>query len=301
MRRQAMMGKNCLNVFIFAVGVCQLHDADCFVGLEPKFAFPTLSIPKHTNSLSRTSPMPAIYRSSRRTQSQRGGACEVVASITGRHNEGFGLGRGEREGPEFPQGMREVLQQTGESIEAAMNDGLYRLRVQINCREFDLRSTAYSKSLVPYFVDMVGRQLVDRGLRVNFLFNTISDASEARRLLRDDIKSLVAINVLGLGDFTSDFDIMVMICPNNEGNENLRRIEAVERIIYAGPPRGMLSRTARAKYMQRPIVLFNPFLEAIHPTATEARKVVPMFMSDFAMAYFLEPHIMRLPPPPSSP
>eukprot|EP00287_Rhodomonas_sp_CCMP768_P009866 CAMPEP_0196723720 /NCGR_PEP_ID=MMETSP1091-20130531/5794_1 /TAXON_ID=302021 /ORGANISM="Rhodomonas sp., Strain CCMP768" /LENGTH=170 /DNA_ID=CAMNT_0042065711 /DNA_START=33 /DNA_END=543 /DNA_ORIENTATION=+ len=56
----------------------------------------------------------------------------------------------------------------------------------------------------------------------------------------------------------------------------------------------MSSRRERAKFMLRPVILFNPFLEAIHPTATETRKVAPMFMSDFQMVYFLEPCIMQL-------
>jgi len=202
----------------------------------------------------------------------------------------------EDSGPDFPKSMEEVLHQVGGSINAAIDDGFHhRMRVQINCKEFDLRTTPYSKSLVPYFINLVGNQLVDRGLRVSFVFNSVSDASEARRLLRDNLKDRAAINVLGLGDFSAEFDIMVLVCPSNEGNENLRRIEAVEKVIYGGPPRSMVSRTERTKFLQRPIVLFNPFLEAIHPTATENRKVVPMFMSDFQMIYFLEPQIMQLP------
>jgi hypothetical protein len=44
------------------------------------------------------------------------------------------------------------------------------------------------------------------------------------------------------------------------------------------------------KFMQRPIILINAHLEAIHSMASASRKVKPMFMSDFNIVYFLEPH-----------
>ena len=37
--------------------------------------------------------------------------------------------------------------------------------------------------------------------------------------------------------------------------------------------------------------MINPSLEAIHGSST-CRKVVPMFMSDFVIAYYLDPHLM---------
>eukprot|EP00961_Rhodomonas_salina_P086622 1164842-Rhodomonas_salina.1 len=165
----------------------------------------------------------------------------IAPRMTGTHASRYFR---EDSGPDFPKSMEEVLHQVGGSINAAIDDGFHhRMRVQINCKEFDLRTTPYSKSLVPYFINLVGNQLVDRGLRVSFVFNSVSDASEARRLLRDNLKDRAAINVLGLGDFSAEFDIMVLVCPSNEGNENLRRIEAVEKVIYGGPPRSMVSRT----------------------------------------------------------
>ena len=53
-----------------------------------------------------------------------------------------------------------------------------------------------------------------------------------------------------------------------------------ERLLYAGPPKSMVSRAERKKFLSRPFVLVNPNLEAIHQHSTEKNKVTPMFMSD---------------------
>jgi hypothetical protein len=55
------------------------------------------------------------------------------------------------------------------------------------------------------------------------------DVANARRLLREDVEQNVKLNVLGIGHFNLNEDIAVLVCPSNEGNENLGRIEAVER------------------------------------------------------------------------
>lgn len=79
------------------------------------------------------------------------------------------------------------------------------------------------------------------------------------------------------------------VCASNEGDNNLQRIESVERLIYAGPPKYMTKKEDKLRYMQRPIILINPVLEAIHSMASATRKVKPMFMSDFEMVYYLQP------------
>lgn len=64
----------------------------------------------------------------------------------------------------------------------------------------------------------------------------------------------------------------ILVCPNNQGKD-LRRIEDVERLIYAGPPKTMVSRIQRKKFLSRPIILVNPNLEAIHQQSNEKNKV----------------------------
>ncbi len=39
------------------------------------------------------------------------------------------------------------------------------------------------------------------------------------------------LNVLGIGSFGHTEDIAILVCPFNEGNENLGQIEAVERYV----------------------------------------------------------------------
>lgn len=216
----------------------------------------------------------------------------LLVAMVGSNPERFHRDVGRAEEDVFPKHIQEALHQAGDSIEAALDDGLYRLRIQLNAREFDLRHGEYQDTLVPSFVNLAAKTLTERGLRVNFMFNTLFDASQATSLLDEHYHDNVSINVLGLGEFSADFDIAVLVCPSNEGNENLQRIEAVERVLYQGPPKTMLSKLDRKRFMQRPIILFNPVLEAIHPSSNDVRKVVPMFMRDFAVVYFLDPHII---------
>ena len=82
-----------------------------------------------------------------------------------------------------------------------------------------------------HFLNHLGSVLVQRGLRINFIFNSVLDVANARRLIREDIEQHVKLNVLGVGRFSQDEDIAVLVCPSNEGNENLGRIEAVERQV----------------------------------------------------------------------
>ncbi|KAJ1489331.1 hypothetical protein T484DRAFT_1780491 [Baffinella frigidus] len=195
----------------------------------------------------------------------------------------------------FPEHAKDAVTQTGEAITASLDDGLHRIRLQLNLGEFQLggaRERKMSDTLVPVLMNSIAALLCARGLRVNLFFNSLSDASEARAVLREDLKERVAINVLGLGEFSSDHDVAVLFCPSNQGNGNLQRIEEVERIIYAGPPRSMASRLERKKFLIRPILLFNPVLEAVHAASNDIRKVPPMFLSDFTTAYFLQPHIL---------
>ena len=168
----------------------------------------------------------------------------------------------------FPLGVNNVLDQVGESLNLALDDGLFRLRVQLNIHQFDQRLQSFSDGKMPELVAMIGELLVERGMRPSIMFNTIMDASIARTVLPDHLREKVSINVLGLGEFGEEYDAAVLVAPSNEGNENLQRIEAVEKLIYSGPPRGLVSRSARAKYMQRPIILINPVLEAIHSLST---------------------------------
>ncbi|EKX54115.1 hypothetical protein GUITHDRAFT_100361 [Guillardia theta CCMP2712] len=188
----------------------------------------------------------------------------------------------------FPLGVNNVLDQVRESLNLALDDGLFRLRVQLNIHQFDQRLQSFSDGKMPELVAMIGELLVERGMRPSIMFNTIMDASIARTVLPDHLREKVSINVLGLGEFGEEYDAAVLVAPSNEGNENLQRIEAVEKLIYSGPPRGLVSRSARAKYMQRPIILINPVLEAIHSLSTPHSKVPPMFMSDFDVVYFLQ-------------
>ncbi len=80
-----------------------------------------------------------------------------------------------------------------------------------------------------HFLNHLGSILVQRGKRINFIFNSVLDLANARRLIREDIGLSSKFNVLGVGVFGHDEDIAVLVCPSNEGNENLGRIEAVER------------------------------------------------------------------------
>eukprot|EP00960_Hanusia_phi_P042810 755719-Hanusia_phi.AAC.1 len=188
----------------------------------------------------------------------------------------------------FPLGVNNVLDQVRESVNLALDDGLFRLRIQLNIHQFDQRVGSFAESKMPELVAMIGEIFVQRGMRPSFMFNTIMDASIAKSILPDHLRDKVSINVLGLGEFGEEYDAAVLVAPSNEGNENLQRIEAVEKLIYSGPPRGIVSRSARAKYMQRPIILINPVLEAIHSLSTPHSKVPPMFMSDFDVVYFLQ-------------
>ena len=80
-----------------------------------------------------------------------------------------------------------------------------------------------------HFLNHLGSILVQRGMRMNFIFNSVFDLASAKRLIREDIEQNVKMNVLGVGAFTHHEDIAVLVCPCNEGNANLGRIEAVER------------------------------------------------------------------------
>lgn len=192
---------------------------------------------------------------------------------------------------DFPRSTSEALQQAADAVDAALDQGVHRLRLQLNLAQLDLYRQPLANSRLPSLINSVGRRLVGRGLRVCFLFNTLRDASEAKAQLSQELlDAQVGISVLGLGDFGEQFDAAVLVCASNEGDENLQRIECVERLIYAGPPKDMTKKADKMRFLQRPIILINPQLEAIHSMSSAARKVKPMFMSDFQMVYFLQPH-----------
>ena len=86
-----------------------------------------------------------------------------------------------------------------------------------------------SENLIMHFLNNLGAILVQRGYRINFIFNSIGDVASARRLIREDIEQNIKLNVLGVGGFEETENIAILVCPCNEGNENLGRIEAVER------------------------------------------------------------------------
>eukprot|EP00291_Cryptomonas_curvata_P001544 CAMPEP_0172178098 /NCGR_PEP_ID=MMETSP1050-20130122/15828_1 /TAXON_ID=233186 /ORGANISM="Cryptomonas curvata, Strain CCAP979/52" /LENGTH=329 /DNA_ID=CAMNT_0012850741 /DNA_START=180 /DNA_END=1169 /DNA_ORIENTATION=- len=193
----------------------------------------------------------------------------------------------------FPRRIQEAIQQASECTICALDHGVCRVNLQLQIVEFDMKSRPQQAgSEMMHFLNHLGSALVQRGMRINFIFNSVVDMANARRLIREDIEQNVKLNVLGVGAFGHTEDIAILVCPCNEGNENLGRIEAVERLLYSGPPSSLVSRRCRKEYLQRPIIMINPSLEAIHPHSSTHKKVVPMFMSDFETAYYLDPHIM---------
>eukprot|EP00802_Teleaulax_amphioxeia_P012541 Tamp_12584.p1 GENE.Tamp_12584~~Tamp_12584.p1 ORF type:complete len:575 (+),score=83.99 Tamp_12584:205-1725(+) len=190
----------------------------------------------------------------------------------------------------LPKTPQQAMLQAVDAVDHALDQGVFRLRVQMNLAEFDLHRQSLSQSSWPVLVNKLASMLLARGLRVCLLFNTLRDASDAKINLHPDLIGKVAISVLGLGDFGEMYDVAVLVCASNEGDENLQRIEEVERLIYAGPPKDMTKKVDKTRYMQRPIILMNPALEAIHSMASASRKVKPMFMSDFQVVYFLQTH-----------
>jgi hypothetical protein len=99
----------------------------------------------------------------------------------------------------------------GEAVMASLDDGLNRIRVQLNLAEFQLGKRRMSETLVPVLMNCIAERLLARGLRPTLFFNSVADASEARVLLREDLRPDVAINVLGLGDFSDEHDVAVCV------------------------------------------------------------------------------------------
>ena len=105
-----------------------------------------------------------------------------------------------------------------------------RVNLQLHIVEFDVKTRPLQAgSEMMHFLNHLGSALVQRGMRINFIFNSVVDMANARRLIREDIEQNVKLNVLGVGAFGHTEDIAILVCPCNEGNENLGRIEAVER------------------------------------------------------------------------
>jgi hypothetical protein len=174
----------------------------------------------------------------------------------------------------LPQTPLKAMLQAVDAVDHALDQGVFRLRVQMNLAELDLNHQTLSQSSLPVLLNELTNKLLARGLRVCLLFNTLRDASDAKINLHPDLLGKVAISVLGLGEFSEAYDVAVLVCASNEGHENLRRIEEVERLIYAGPPKDMTKKVDKTRFMQRPIILINPSLEAIHSMATTSNKVL---------------------------
>ena len=174
----------------------------------------------------------------------------------------------------LPQTPHKAMLQAVDAVDHALDQGVFRLRVQMNLAELDLNHQTLSQSSLPVLLNELTNKLLARGLRVCLLFNTLRDASDAKINLHPDLLGKVAISVLGLGEFSEAYDVAVLVCASNEGHENLRRIEEVERLIYAGPPKDMTKKVDKTRFMQRPIILINPSLEAIHSMATTSNKVI---------------------------
>jgi len=191
----------------------------------------------------------------------------------------------------FPRCSKAALEQAADAVDHALNQGIFRLRVQMNLEHFDLNHQTLAESSLPLLINTLAARLVERGQRVCLLFNTLADAAEATSLLLPELQGAVGINVLGLGHFDELFDVAVLVCASNEGHANLQRIEAVERLLYAGPPARLTKKVDKTRYMERPIILINPSLEAIHSMASSSRKVKPMFMGDFTMVYYLDAQV----------
>lgn len=82
---------------------------------------------------------------------------------------------------QFPERVEDAMKHAGDAVLAALDDGLARVRIQINLPEFNPAEMPMDRGCVFSFVNGLGGSLVDRGLRANFIFNTVKDAADAHR------------------------------------------------------------------------------------------------------------------------
>ena len=81
----------------------------------------------------------------------------------------------------FPMRVEDAMEDAGEAVLAAIDEGVARVRIQLNLPEFDPSEMPMEKGCLLSFINGLGGGLVDRGLRANFVFNTVLDASYAKR------------------------------------------------------------------------------------------------------------------------
>jgi hypothetical protein len=111
----------------------------------------------------------------------------------------------------LPQTPLKAMLQAVDAVDHALDQGVFRLRVQMNLAELDLNHQTLSQSSLPVLLNELTNKLLARGLRVCLLFNTIRDASDAKINLHPDLLGKVAISVLGLGEFGEAYDVAVLV------------------------------------------------------------------------------------------